>query len=201
MAGTDTFEALQHAENTRDLILNAAMICIMTLGPSRANISNIATQAGVSRPTVYAHFETLEDLIQEAISKGISVLLKSLDKYASQYSTPEERITETFVFLLNLSERVDVLSKPMSFEVPASRRDIIPPEGIVAARTLLSKMIGDKLDTIDPVAADERAETIVRFFLSLAAFRRRNDIRGYIRRVILPAMGLKPDLAQQSPTS
>ena len=190
MTETDTFDALKNPENTRAQILNAAMICIMTLGPSRANISNIAEQAGVSRPTVYAHFETLEDLVQDAISEGITVLLRSLDSHASQYSTPHERITETFIFLLDLSQRVDVLSKPMSFEIPDGRRDIIPPEAIDAARGLLTSMMDDNLEATDRAAADERAETAVRFFLSLAAFRRTEDVRGYIERVILPAMGL-----------
>ncbi len=190
MTQSDTFDAFKNPENTRAQILNAAMICIMSLGPSRINISNVAAQAGVSRPTVYAHFETLDDLVQEAINEGISVLLKSLDSYASQYTTPRERVAETFIHLLDLSERVDVLQKPMSFEISASPRDIIPPEAIVAARGLLTTMIGDGLEVKDRAAADERAETAVRFFLSLAAFRRTEDVRGYIERVILPAMGL-----------
>ena len=190
MTETDTFDALKNPENTRAQILNAAMICIMTLGPARSNISNIAAQAGVSRPTVYAHFDTLEDLVQKAISEGIAVLLRSLESYALQYSTPQERLTETFIHLLDLSERVDVLSEPMSFEIPDGRRDIIPPEAIDAARGLLTSMIDDNLEATDRAAADERAETAVRFFLSLAAFRRTEDVRGYINRVILPAMGL-----------
>ena len=190
MSDLDTFEAFQKPANTRAQILNAAMICIMTLGPARANISNIASQAGVSRPTVYAHFERLEDLIQEAISKGIALLIDTLGGYALQYETPRARVTETFLHLLELSDKVDVLRKPMSFEVPTSPRDIIPPEAIVASSSLLTVMIGDGLENTDKAAADERAETIVRFFLSLAAFRRQSDARGYIERVVLPAIGL-----------
>lgn len=190
MTQTDTFDAFKNPENTRAQILNSAMICIMSLGPSRANISNIAAQAGVSRPTVYAHFETLEDLIKEAIDGGIAVLLGSLESYALKYETPQERLTETFIYLLDLSDRVDVLRKPMSFEIPASPRDIIPAEAIAAARGLLTKMTGDNLENEDRAAADERAETAVRFFLSLAAFRRADDVRGYVDRVVLPAMGL-----------
>ena len=190
MADLNTFEALQQPSNTRAQILNATMVCIMTLGPARTNISNIASQAGVSRPTVYAHFERLEDLISEAISGGISVLLKTLSDYSSKYDTPRARVTETFIYLLELSDKVDVLRKPMSFEVPASPRDIIPPEAIDAARGLFTEMVGDDLHETDKLAADERAETVVRFFLSMAAFRRQSDVRGYIERAVLPAIGL-----------
>jgi len=191
MAQTDTFEALKNPDGTRAQILNAAMICIMTLGPARTNISNIAAQASVSRPTVYAHFETLEDIIQEAIAQGIVILVKSLETYAEGFDTPRQRITETFLHLLDLSDQVDVLRKPMSFEVSTAKRDdMIPDEAIDAARGVIAKLVGDDLDKTDLAAANERAETAVRFFLSLAAFRRADDVRGYITRVVLPAMGL-----------
>jgi len=188
MTQTDTFEILKNADSTRAGILNAAMICIITLGPARTNISSIASQAGVSRPTVYAHFERLEDLVQEAIAQGIDILVKSLEDYAATFETPRERILQAFLRLLDLSDEVDVLRKPMSFEVASSSRDMIPEEGIIAARRVLANLIGDNLKDDD--AANERAETAVRFFLSLAAFRRQDDVHGYISRVVLPAMGL-----------
>jgi AcrR family transcriptional regulator len=192
MAETDSFEALKNPEGTRAQILNAAMICIMTLGPARTNISNIASQASVSRPTVYAHFESLEDIVKEAIANGIKILVKSLEAYAADYQTPQERISETFLHLLDLSDEVDVLRKPMSFEVPASEREMIPGEAIEAARGVVDKLVGDDLANKDLSAANERAETAVRFFLSLAAFRRADDVRGYIERVVLPCKDPQP---------
>jgi len=191
MVQTDTFEALKNPNGTRAQILNAAMICIMTLGPARTNISSIAAQASVSRPTVYAHFEKLEDIIEEAIAQGIKILVRSLETYAADFETPSQRITETFLHLLDLSDQVDVLRKPMSFEISTAKRDdMIPDEAIDAARGVIAKLVGDDLDKTDLSAANERAETAVRFFLSLAAFRRTDDVRGYLTRVVLPAMGL-----------
>ena len=191
MARTDTFEALKNPDGTRAQILNAAMICIMTLGPARTNISSIAAQASLSRPTVYAHFEKLEDIIEEAIAQGIKILVRSLETYAADFETPSQRITETFLHLLDLSDQVDVLRKPMSFEISTAKHDdMIPDEAIDAARGVIAKLVGDNLDKTDLPAANERAETAVRFFLSLAAFRRAEDVRGYLTRVVMPAMGL-----------
>ena len=104
MAEINTFEALKSADNTRAVILNATMICIMKLGPARTNISSIAAQAGVSRPTVYAHFERLEDLVHEAIGQGITILVTSLEAHALTFDTPRQRILQTFIRLLELSE-------------------------------------------------------------------------------------------------
>ena len=188
MNTTDTFEALQNPQDTRTQILNAAMICIMSVGPARTNISSVAAQAGVSRPTVYAHFERLDDLIQEAVSQGTSILLDVLKAHARQFSTPRERVSKTFLRLLDLADQVDVLRKPMSFEIGTSDRDRIPEEAIVAARQVLDEMLGDQVK--DDKLANERAETGVRFFLSLAAYRKTEDVEGYVDRVVLPALGL-----------
>lgn len=188
MSEIDSFDALKSPASTREQILNAAMICIMTIGPGRTNISSVASQAKVSRPTVYAHFETLESLIQEAILKGTAILLEALKAHAAQFESPRQRVFEAFLKILELADQVDVLRKPMSFEIAAEDRDRIPNEAIVAAREVLGEMLGDT--SLDEQTANERAETGVRFFLSLAAYRRTEDLRGYVDRVVMPALGL-----------
>lgn len=188
MTKTGSFDALNKSSNTHEQILNAAMICIITLGPARTNISSIASQAGVSRPTVYAHFDRLEDVIQEAITRGVELLVNYIEVHAAAFKAPRERLVEAFIRLLELSDQVDVLRTPMSFEVPESKRDRIPDEGIEAARKLMAKLLDGDLPS--DKAANERAETAVRLFLSLAAYRRTDDVRGYIERVALPALGL-----------
>ena len=192
MSDIDSFEALQKADSTRTQILNAAMLCIIQLGPSRTNISTIANQAGLSRPTVYSYFEKLEDLLQEAISVGTNLLCDAIESHAKTFPTPEERIIAAFTHTLGLAGQVDVLRKPMSFDLPDTNRDILPDEAIVAARRVLGALIDDMPS--DEERANEIAETAVRFFLSLAAYARptaaRDDLAGYVRRAVLPALGL-----------
>lgn len=80
----------------------------------------------------------------------------------------------------------------MSFHLPDTDRNVLPDEAIVAARQVLAHLLDDLSGDDDHL--NEMAETAVRFFLSLAAFKRPlgrdADIAGYVRRVILPAMGL-----------
>ena len=192
MSDTDSFEALNKADSTRQQILNAAMICIMRLGPDRTNISSIAAQAGVSRPTVYAHFENLDELVHDAISTGTALLCQAIEANARNFETQEERIVAAFKHTLELAGQVDVLRTPMSFALPDTDRNVLPDEGINAAREVLSHLL-DNMPS-DLAAANEIAETAVRFFLSLAAYKRppglQDDIEGYVRRVVLPALGL-----------
>jgi len=194
MADIDEYNALKSADSTRMQILNAAMVCLIRHGPKHTNISTVASQASVSRPTVYAHFESLGELLQEAIARGTDLLSDSIEAHSMHFDDVGDRVVAAFVHGLSLADQVDVLRRPMSFELPTTDRDIIPVEAIDAARKVLERLIGDGLGNLDE--ANEKAETAVRLFLSLAAYKRpesaQDGIEGYIRRVALPALGIMP---------
>jgi AcrR family transcriptional regulator len=67
MAPSRTYELKRRAERqeeTRRRIVAAAVELHTTLGPSRTTVQAIAEKAGVTRPTVYAHFPDARSLLQ-----------------------------------------------------------------------------------------------------------------------------------------
>ena len=67
MSTSRTYELKQRAERqqeTRRRIVEAAVELHTTLGPSRTTVQAIAERAGVTRPTVYAHFPDARSLLQ-----------------------------------------------------------------------------------------------------------------------------------------
>jgi AcrR family transcriptional regulator len=65
MAKTRTYELKRRAERqdeTRRRIVDAAVALHTTIGPSQTTIQAIAEKAGVTRPTVYAHFPDARSL-------------------------------------------------------------------------------------------------------------------------------------------
>jgi AcrR family transcriptional regulator len=67
MSSSRTYELKQRAERqqeTRRRIVEAAVELHTTLGPSRTTVQAIAERAGVTRPTVYAHFPDARSLLQ-----------------------------------------------------------------------------------------------------------------------------------------
>jgi AcrR family transcriptional regulator len=67
MASTRTYELKQRAERqeeTRRRIVAAAVDLHMTVGPARTSVAAIAERAGVTRPTVYAHFPDADALFR-----------------------------------------------------------------------------------------------------------------------------------------
>jgi AcrR family transcriptional regulator len=63
---------------TRDLILRVALKEIADVGLSQARIEHIARKAGVTRPTIYAHFPTKEDFLRELESRSQAIALVEL---------------------------------------------------------------------------------------------------------------------------
>ena len=67
MPDARTYELKQRAERqqeTRRRIVEAAVELHSTLGPSRTTVKAVAERAGVTRPTVYAHFPDDRSLFQ-----------------------------------------------------------------------------------------------------------------------------------------
>lgn len=54
----------EHAEKTRDLLLDAAEIIFLRKGVSRSSLEEIAAQAGMTRGALYWHFENKLDLLR-----------------------------------------------------------------------------------------------------------------------------------------
>ena len=67
MSTSRTYELKRRAERqqeTRRRIVEAAVELHTTLGPARTTVAGIAERAGVTRPTVYAHFPDDRSLLQ-----------------------------------------------------------------------------------------------------------------------------------------
>src|SRR6184192_685689 len=95
MPASRTYELKRRAElqeETRRRIVAAAVELHTTLGPSRTTVQAIAEKAGVTRPTVYAHFPDARSLF-EACSGHVRATVPPPDPTAwHSISDPSERL-------------------------------------------------------------------------------------------------------------
>jgi AcrR family transcriptional regulator len=95
MAATRTYELKRRAERqeeTRQRIVAAAVELHTTLGPSRTTVHAIAEKAGVTRPTVYAHFPDARSLF-EACSGHVRATIPPPDPTPwDSIADPSERL-------------------------------------------------------------------------------------------------------------
>ena len=162
-----TYELKQRAERqaeTRRRIVEAAVDLHSTLGPSRTTVKAIAEHAGVTRPTVYAHFPDDRSLLQ-ACSGHVREAVPLPDPAPwRSIADPGERVETALGALYAYYERLEPLLEnvqrdaavmPVVAEMNAYRvryleeiRDLMlaawPARG--AARTRLRRAIGHALE-------------------------------------------------------
>jgi AcrR family transcriptional regulator len=112
MSTSRTYELKRRAERqdeTRRRIVNAAVELHTALGPSRATVTAIAERAGVTRPTVYAHFPDERSLLQ-ACSGHVSATVPPPDPAAwRSISDPGEQLQAALRDLYAYYERLEQL--------------------------------------------------------------------------------------------
>src|SRR4051812_47652832 len=82
----------QRQEQTRQRIVDAAVELHTTLGPAQTSIQAIADRAGVTRPTVYAHFPDSRSLLM-ACSGHVATTMPPPDASAwAVIDDPAERL-------------------------------------------------------------------------------------------------------------
>ena len=167
MSKSRTYELKQRAERqqeTRRRIVEAAVELHAMVGPSRTTVTAIAERAGVTRPTVYAHFPDTRSLF-EACSGRVRETVPPPDPAAwRSISDPGERLETALRDLYGYYERLEPLLEnvqrdaavmPLVGEMNAYRvryleeiRDLLlegwPTRG--GARARLARAIGHALE-------------------------------------------------------
>jgi AcrR family transcriptional regulator len=196
------------AESAREKIIDATVTCIRRHGLERTSISAIATIAGVSRPTVYAYFDTREALVSVALEQAGASIAERVVAAARRRS----RTAGDFAVEVLVAARREFRAEPALH--PISRAPADPWATNQALSEVSLRVAGNILKPItsyDPALEDrldEISETLVRWLLSLLMYdsdRTSTDtrLRAYLRRCVVPAI-LQPgqaagDAAQDEP--
>jgi AcrR family transcriptional regulator len=181
--------------SSRDKIVDAAIACIRRHGVEHTSISAVAVIAGVSRPTVYAHFDTRQALISAAIEKADAAIAAQVVAVARRRSkTAADFVVEALIAARREFRAQSALNPvdwlradPLAAELTLSSR------ALGVARTILAP-IADYEPALGP-RLDEIAETMVRWLLSLLMFdsdrtSTEAKLRSYLRRAVVPALGI-----------
>jgi AcrR family transcriptional regulator len=120
MASGRTYELKRRAERqeeTRQRIVDAAVELHTRLGPSRTSVQAIAEKAGVTRPTVYAHFPDARSLLA-ACSGHVRATVPPPDPARwRSISDPGERLETALGELYRYYERLEPLLENVERDV------------------------------------------------------------------------------------
>lgn len=184
-------------EEARDRLVDAAITCVSRRGWERTSMSDIAEAAGVSRPTLYAHFAKREVILEAAIERAANRLVERIRALADGASTAADFVVEAMMAALREFPADPVLSLVAT---PGPETSSWIPDSVTPAALSVGKRFLEPLETLAPGIGsdlDEITETTIRFLLSLLLFpnpipRSDAEMRAYLYRRLVPALGLDP---------
>jgi AcrR family transcriptional regulator len=181
-------------DEARGRLMDAAVRCVRRLGSDRTRLADVAVEAGVTRPTIYAYFANRDDILRAAMLRAADNLVDRLTRHLGDRDDPAEIAVEILLFCLR-----DAATNPGLAPLLApggagigEHAPLVPP-GLGVAKRAVRRIIELRPD-LEP-AWDEIAEVMVRFFLSFVAVpspRRRGqaEMRAFLHRRLVPALGL-----------
>jgi AcrR family transcriptional regulator len=108
----------EHQEETRRRIVDAAVELHTTVGPARTSVAAIAERAGVTRPTVYAHFPDAEALFR-ACSGHVRATVPPPDPSPwPSIEDPDERLEAALHALYGYYARLEPLLENIQRDAP-----------------------------------------------------------------------------------
>jgi len=171
--------------------MEAAVRCVQRFGVDKTGIADIAREAGVTRPTVYAYFGGRERVLHAAMLHAARDLSERLADHVRGFADPHQQIVENLLFCLREFDRypsLALLLGPGAADLNAT--STISPQGMEIARRGLAPTL-----ELCPELRDQEgeiAEILVRFFLSLLTLkgprRGEGDLRAFLRRRLVPSV-------------
>jgi AcrR family transcriptional regulator len=81
--------------------MDAAEACFDKYGINKTTMDDIAKMAGVSRPTVYRHFDDRDTLILAVVMRRSRQLIDRAQKFIRKYPTFEDQLVEGLLFMVD----------------------------------------------------------------------------------------------------
>lgn len=133
-----------------DRILDAARHLVLRTGARKLSLSDVATLAGVSRPTIYRYFDCKEDLI-DALGK---------QEYR-RFSTAMERAMIGVTGVARLEAAIDVVATFVEEQPPGRQLDLEPGFAHQQMARALPMIIEGLLPVLEKCAREDGFDTAV----------------------------------------
>jgi AcrR family transcriptional regulator len=185
------------AADTRERLIAGTLDSLRRNGKEGTTVAAIARASGLSRPTLYAHFGQLDDLIHEAIEQATLALADRISAEIGRTSSAASAIIE-FIVLARREFRADpVTAMVIEISTAPTRQEggTISPRMMRLARDLLGSST-TRHGTID--IDNDMVEAVVRTLLSVLTYTSENtdsaeDLRRYLNRVLTPVITAVPN--------
>ena len=177
-------------------IVDAAIRCITRWGIERITMNDIAYEARLARSTVYSYYKSREEVIKSALILSAYSFGEKLFEQINHYETAEKRLIEAVIYTLKSvpNEPFLAIISETALTDLVREETLTNPEGVDMGTVLFGTIFQDDSYSLDELK--EISEFSIRFLLSLLLVespqeRNEKDLRGFVARRLLPAVGLQ----------
>jgi AcrR family transcriptional regulator len=185
-------------DEARRLIVDAAIRCVETYGAERTTLSDVATELGVIRKTVYRYYATTEELFTAVSEVAMEGFVARLERATSHIVDPHDLLVESLAYCVEkLPDEPLLMLLLVSGHTSAFNRQILAPRSIERSRTiLLQRRVDWAALGYDNRTLDELVEYLLRIIQSMILTppdppRRGKALRTYLRRWVGPSLRME----------
>ena len=187
----------------RERLLGAAARCIARDGLAATSVASVAAEAGVSRPTVYRYFDDRDTLVRAALHSAAAELGARVRGHLARFAEAGDMAVEVVALVVAVIPTDPVLRaiwNSTALDATVVER-FTDATAVAWVRSWLDSLIAAA--GWDDAEADEAVEVILRLVLSFlvtrAPERDIDQLVGFLRRRLLPALGLAAPTPTSSP--
>jgi len=178
----------------RERLLDAAARCIIRDGLTSTGIAGVASEAGVSRPTVYRYFQDRHALVQATLLRAARSLGGRLAEHLRSFPSAARKAVEAELYVCGEVPRDPLLREVWNSTLLDAEMlaDVTGETTLALAREALAGL--EEAAGWGDAEAKEAVEFMLRLLLSLFVAkdpeRSDDELRQFFERRLVPALGL-----------
>lgn len=182
-------------DEARQRIVAAALTCVEKFGPAKTTLSDVASELGVTRQTVYRYYANLAELLGAVAQTGLADFVDRMQRHLSTFDTPSDVAIESVVYAVQaIPHERHIGALFQAGETEVFSRDVTSSMAVEVGAGILRRVPVDWSEI--GVADDELdglAEILMRLFVSFLQHpadppRSEDELRALVRRWLGPAL-------------
>ena len=179
----------------RKRIVLAAIASVERRGPQRTTLSVVAADLGITRPTVYRHFSSTEDLLAAAAEVALDGWTARIGRLANDFDDPVDFLVESVAHLVEHLPGEPLLAVLLKTDrMLVVTQQMVTPGAVARSRAMLENTDIDwaAIGLVGP-RMDDFIEFVLRMIQSMVIApsdppREAEALRSYLRQWIGPAL-------------
>ncbi|GAB2973562.1 TetR/AcrR family transcriptional regulator [Nocardioides montaniterrae] len=178
----------------RQRIIDATARCIDRYGVAKTTLSDVASELGVTRQTVYRHAGSLNEVIGQVAAQGADAFVDRLVAHLAGWTEPAEAVVEGFLFCLRTvpgDTRLNLLLQlgdPGTFSRAATSPETLEYGALMLRRFPVDWSLGGVTEDDLPGLAEAILRLLISMLNSGDDQRPEAEVRAFLERWLVPAL-------------